>query len=140
MTFTGESPPPLLKDVKAQAPKAICVMQPTNTQGNLLINRDRPPFDDARVRKAMVLAIDRKAFSDIISQGINRSAARCCRRPRACWGMPPEFLATVPGYGADVEKAASEGRKIMRELGYGPDKPLKIKVSTRNIADYRDRR
>ena len=26
----------------------------------------------------------------------------------------------------------------MREAGYGPDKPLKIKVSTRNIAPYRD--
>ena len=26
----------------------------------------------------------------------------------------------------------------MEELGYGPDKPLKIKVSTRNIAIYRD--
>ena len=26
----------------------------------------------------------------------------------------------------------------MRELGYGPDKHLKIKVSTRNDASYRD--
>ena len=26
----------------------------------------------------------------------------------------------------------------MRELGYGPDKPLKIKVGTRNLATYRD--
>ena len=26
----------------------------------------------------------------------------------------------------------------MKEAGYGPDKPLKIKVSTRNIAIFRD--
>ncbi len=52
--------------------------------------------------------------------------------------MPPEFLATVAGYGADHEKARAEGRKIMAELGYTADKPLKIKVSTRNIATYRD--
>ena len=32
----------------------------------------------------------------------------------------------------------AEARKIMEKLGYGPDKPLKIKVSTRNIAIYRD--
>src|SRR3546814_6760977 len=26
----------------------------------------------------------------------------------------------------------------MRSLGYGPDKPLQIKIATRNIAGYRD--
>ena len=58
--------------------------------------------------------------------------------PEGIWGWSPEYMATVPGYGADVEKSRDEGRRIMRELGYGPDKPLQIKVSTRNIADYRD--
>jgi len=43
-----------------------------------------------------------------------------------------------PGYGADVANNREEGREIMRSLGYGPDKPLAIKVSTRNIPDYRD--
>ena len=52
--------------------------------------------------------------------------------------MPPDFLATVAGYGADHEKARAEGRKIMSELGYSADKPLKIKVTTRNIPTYRD--
>ena len=27
---------------------------------------------------------------------------------------------------------------MMEKLGYGPDKRLKIKVSTRNIAEFRD--
>ena len=53
--------------------------------------------------------------------------------PNGVWGMPKEILEAVPGYGPDVEKNRAEGRAIMRELGYGPDKPLKIKVSTRNI-------
>ena len=52
--------------------------------------------------------------------------------------MPPEFLATVAGYGADDEKQRAEGRKIMEALGYSADKPLQIKVTTRNIASYRD--
>ena len=58
--------------------------------------------------------------------------------PEGQWGMSPEFLETVAGYGADVEKNREQGRAIMRALGYGPDKPLAIKVSTRNIPDYRD--
>ncbi len=44
----------------------------------------------------------------------------------------------MPGYGSDVAKNREEARAIMRKLGYGPDKRLAIKVSTRNIAVYRD--
>ena len=58
--------------------------------------------------------------------------------PEGLWGWSPEFMETVPGYGADVEKSREEGREIMRDLGYGPDKTLPMKVSTRNIPDYRD--
>jgi len=54
------------------------------------------------------------------------------------WGMPPDMLKTLPGYGADVKKSRDEARAIMQKLGYGPDKKLKIKVSTRNLGEYRD--
>ena len=84
----------------------------------------------------MVLALDRKAFIDILSRGQGaRSAASCCRRRRASGACRRRCWQTLPGYGADVEKSRAEARKIMEGLGYGPDKPLKIKVSTRNIAD-----
>jgi peptide/nickel transport system substrate-binding protein len=138
LTFTAEIAAPALQDLKVQAPWAQCVYQPTNTQANLLVNRDRPPFDNAQVRKAMVLAIDRTAFTEIIAQGTNRLGGAMLPPPEGLWGMPPDFLATVSGYGADSEKQREEGRKIMKEQGYGPDKPLKIKVSTRNIPSYRD--
>ena len=36
------------------------------------------------------------------------------------------------------EANRAEARKIMEGLGYTKDKPLKVKVSTRNIAVYRD--
>ena len=35
-------------------------------------------------------------------------------------------------------KIATEARQIMRKLGYGPDKRLTLKVSTRNLPPYRD--
>ena len=44
--------------------------------------------------------------------------------PEGLWGMPPEMLQTIPGYGADVAKNRAEARKIMEKLGYGPDKRL----------------
>jgi len=138
LTLTGELTPELVKDVQAQLPQAQCIVQPSNTEGNLLVNRDKPPFDNAQIRRAMVLAIDRKAFSDILSRGVYRVGGAMLAPPEGLWGWSDEFMQTVPGYGADVEKNREEGRKIMRELGYGPDKMLPLKVSTRNISDYRD--
>ena len=58
--------------------------------------------------------------------------------PEGLWGMPEEMLQTIPGYGPDVEKNRAEARKIMEKLGYGPDKRLEVKVSTRNVASFRD--
>src|SRR5262249_4144217 len=48
------------------------------------------------------------------------------------------MLDKLPGYGPDVAGNRAEAREIMRKLGYGPDKPLKIKVSARDIPPYRD--
>ncbi len=138
MTFTAELTPPMMKQVIAQAPKAICEMLPTNTQVNLLVNREKPPFDDARIRRAMGLSIDRPAFSTILSEGVNKIGGTLLPAPEGLWGMPKEVLADVEGYSPDIERSREQGRKIMRELGYGPDKPLRIKLSTRNIPSYRD--
>src|SRR6476660_6539814 len=42
---------PLLKDVKTQAPKAVCELRTNNGTSNLLVNRDKPPFDSADLRR-----------------------------------------------------------------------------------------
>jgi len=58
--------------------------------------------------------------------------------PDGLWGMTPETLAALPGYGPDVAMNRVEARKIMEKLGYGPDKRLAFTLSTRNTAGYRD--
>ena len=67
MTFVGDITVPLMKDVTAQAPSATCSLVPTNVPINILVNRDRAPFDNAALRRAMSLALDRQAYIDIIS-------------------------------------------------------------------------
>src|ERR1700712_4095518 len=138
LSFTSELTPELTKSLQEQAPAMQCVLQPTGTQGNLLVNRERAPFDNEQIRKAMVLSIDRKAFSDILSRGIFEVGGVDLPPPEGLWGWSKEFMETVPGYGPEVEKSREEGRAIMKSLGYGPDKMLPLKVSTRNIPDYRD--
>jgi peptide/nickel transport system substrate-binding protein len=137
MTFPTEMTTALIKDIKSQDPKAICEIAPINVNSNIIVNRDAPPFNNADLRKAMALSLDRKAFIDIIMQGQGDVGGSLLPPPAGVWGLPPDILKTIPGYG-DVAKSREQAREIMKKLGYGPDKPLKIKVSTRNLSTYRD--
>ncbi len=138
VTFPTEVTIPLLKDVKKQAPQAVCVVAPTNVSTNLIVNRDTPPFNNADLRRAMALALDRKSFVDILYEGQADIGGALLPQPAGLWGLPPDIQARLPGYGPDVKKNRDAARKLMQKAGYGPDKRLKIKVSARNIAVYRD--
>ena len=138
VTFPYEMTIPLIKDIKAQAPQATCEVTTTNVSTNLLVNFDKAPFDNAEIRRAMALTLDRKAFTDILSEGQNAVGGALLPGPEGIWGMPKEVLETIPGFGADVGRNRETARAIMSKLGYGPSKKIQVKVSTRNIPTYRD--
>src|SRR5215467_9559239 len=91
---------PQLKDIKSQRPDAICDVVPANVSRNLLVNRDKPPFDnpksDARCRSVSI-ATPLSIFS---MGGRATSAGRCSRRRRGCGACQPRnckrFPATLP--------------------------------------------
>src|SRR5712691_8615925 len=138
LTFPFEVSIPLLADVAAQAPQAICQLSPANGTVNLIVNRDKPPFDNADLRRAIALALDRKAFIDILAEGKADIGGTMLPPPAGQWGMPADMLKTIPGYGSDVAANRAEARKIMVRLGYGPDRRLALKISARNLPIYRD--
>ena len=138
MTFDADITIPLMKDVMAKNPTAVCQLVPTAVSRNLIVNSDSPPFNNAELRKALALSMDRKAFIDILTEGKGDPGGTMTPPPEGTWGLSKEQLEKVAGYGADVEKNREQARAIMQKLGYGPDKRMKLKVSTRNIAIYRD--
>jgi peptide/nickel transport system substrate-binding protein len=138
ITFPWEVTMPLLKDVRSQLPNAQCQVTSMNNSTNLILNRDAPPFDNADLRKALTLAIDHKAFIDILNQGDAQDGGTMQPIKDGIWGLPEEMLRNVPGYGTNVEKNREEARALMKKAGYGPDKPLKLKIATRGISLYKD--
>jgi peptide/nickel transport system substrate-binding protein len=129
---------PLLKDLKSQAPQAVCDVVMDNNSRDLLINRAAAPFDRLELRQAIALSLNRQAFIDILAEGQGTVGGTVLPPPDGIWGMPPEILHTLPGYGPDVAKNRETGRAQMRKLGYGPDNHLAVKLSTRNVPGYRD--
>src|SRR6516225_6478021 len=128
---------PQLKDLRNQAPQAQCDVVMDNSR-DLLINRAKPPFDNLELRRAMALSLDRQDFIDILTEGQGAVGGSILPPPDGVWGMPPDVLHSLSGYGPDVQKNRGEAREIMHNLGYGLDKRLAVKVSTRDVAGYRD--
>ena len=130
---------PLMKNIESQLPHAICELDSgEGINRHLLVNYHKPPFDNPDVRRAMALSIDRKAFVDTIAQGEGQIGGVMQPPPDGLWGLPSEEVKKLPGYGPDIEANRAEGRRIMEQLGYGPEKRLDIKVTTRNVPLYRD--
>jgi peptide/nickel transport system substrate-binding protein len=138
LTFHADITVAGLKDIASQAPKSICQLLASNNTINMIVNSSAPPFDNLKVRQAMAMALDRNAFNTILAEGNSMLGAVMLPPPVGAWGMAPEELAKLPGYGTDVEKNQAGARKIMEDLGYSQAKPLKVKVATRNIPLYRD--
>jgi peptide/nickel transport system substrate-binding protein len=138
MTFPYEVTIPLLKDIKTQLPNAICEIGMASESIGVLVNRTVAPFDNADVRRAMALTLDRKSFIDILGQGEGKIGGALMPAPDGVWGMPQEMLQNLPGYSGDVQQNRDEARALMQKAGYGQDKRIPVKISTRNLAVYRD--
>ena len=134
MTSAGDVSPAVAREIPLQAPKAICRFLVGNSTTNLLVNRDAAPFSDPKIRRAMMLALDRQGFNDIVDEGKALISGAMLPPPYGNWGMPPELLKTLPGYAGDLPTRQAEARKIMESLGYGPSNRLKVKVSTHDFA------
>ena len=138
LTYPWEVTPGDLKAIKRSAPAAVCETTSMNLNINLLVNRTAPPFDNADMRRAVMLTLDRQAFVDTLSEATVAIGGTMQPADDGVWGLPAEVLAGVPGFGPDIDKNRAEARALMEKQGYGPDKRLPLKVSTRGIALYTD--
>jgi peptide/nickel transport system substrate-binding protein len=83
----------------------------------------RPPFNDERARKAVAYAIDPDAAIDIVFGDLSKRE-KCAIGP-GVYGNDEDWCGTV-SIGHDTEKA----KALLKELGYGPDKPLEVIMMT----------
>ena len=73
--------------LKAAVPGMVITRVGSLTSPNLLVNHTRPPFNDARVRRAVDLAIDRDGYIKGVLQGAAVTGAALVPKPFGSWGL-----------------------------------------------------
>ncbi len=94
-----------------------CLSGPSPSIRYIVINVTKAPFDNIHVRKAISLAIDRKAINEQVFKGTVSPLYSMV--PDGMWSYKPVFqTATEP----DIQGALAE----LAQAGYSPSNPLKF--------------
>ncbi len=137
VAMPGETSKAAAEQLKNAVPQLVVTPVATSVTDNIIMNAKKPPFDNPKVRLAVSYAIDRRALIAAVHQGAGVPGAAMMPRPYGVWGLAEKDLATLPGYGKPADMKA-RAKKLLAEVGYGPDKPLRVEMATRAIAIYVD--
>jgi peptide/nickel transport system substrate-binding protein len=97
---------------------------------DLLFNTQSKPFDNPKIRQALSLAVDRWQASDALSKITIVKPVGGPLLPGSPLALSNEELASLPGYGRDIEKSRTEAKRLLAEAGV---QDLKFKLINRNV-------
>ena len=118
--------------IKKQLGDKVVVQQtPVTAAWGVWLNNTVKPFNDARVRKALTLGLDRYTMSRVLYPINGLKLIGAGMRPGSEWALPQAELEKLPGFSRDSEKSRAEARRLLAEAGY--PNGLKFVLKNRNI-------
>ncbi len=117
MEFRG-MPPSAVDELKKELDGKIAVQESVwNCGSDLFFNHKKKPFDDARVRRALSLAIDRWGGAAALSKIAIVKQVGGIVYPGSPLAMTDKELHEVAGFWPDINKSRAEARRLLKEAG-----------------------
>ena len=115
--FRGFSPAQRDDLVRALPDKITVQESPWNCGLVVAINHDKEPFNDASVRRALSLALDRYQAARALSQTAIVREVAGVQVPGSLFATPPAELVKLAGYSRDIRESRSEARRLLAKAG-----------------------
>jgi len=115
--FRGFNPAARDDIVKSLGDKAVVQESPWACNILVAFNNEKKPFNDARVRRALTLAIDRNEASKALAQISVMKYIGGVFRPGSQFATPPAELFKLPGFDKNIEASRAEARRLLKEAG-----------------------
>jgi len=129
--FRGQSPADRDRLMKALGEKGSVQETPWVCSLVVTFNTRKKPFDDARVRRALSLAIDRWSGAQALSKVALVRHVGGILRPGYDLAASEKELVQYPGWSKDINASRAEARRLLQEAGV-PN--LTFTFTNRNIA------
>ncbi len=98
----------------------------------MLLLKNRPPFNDIRLRKAIQLGIDRVAFTEAGIQGAGVPAGMAAGPPQdsgGLWAPSLKDQQRLPGIGSDTKRQdIAEAERLLAAAGFTASSPLRVNM------------
>ncbi len=112
------NPPSQRDDLVRALGDKIKVEEISSSSGILaIINCEKKPFNDPRLRRAMTLAFDRWEGSKILYRISNTKEVGGLLRPGSEFAMSETELTQLSGFSKDIVASRQEARRLLREAG-----------------------
>jgi len=124
--------PPSVRDelVNALGDKITVQTSDWNCGSFVEPNHKKKPFDDARVRRALTLAIDRWHGAPQLAKIANVRTVGGIVFPGSTLAADKEELEDIAGFSPDIEKSRAAARRLLKEAGA---EGLSFELLNRNI-------
>jgi peptide/nickel transport system substrate-binding protein len=130
MEFRG-LPPSAVNDLRRELGDKIKVQTSDWNCGNVITpNEKRKPFDDVRVRRALLLAVDQWNGAPALSKIANVHTVGGIVFPGSPLAATKEELQKLAGFWPDIDKSRAEAKRLLKEAG---QENLHVELLNRNV-------